>query len=63
MPPPAAQPLPRAPPQPLHVSNAGGEPETPEQLRERERVAALASGFTPGALQRCGARVMRGRLR
>ena len=46
---PAAQPLPVAAPQPLHVSNAGGEPETPEQLRERERLAALASGFTPGA--------------
>jgi hypothetical protein len=57
MPPPAAQPLPRAPPQPLHVSNAGGEPETPEQLRERERQAALASGFTPGTRACARARV------
>jgi hypothetical protein len=45
---PAVQPLP-LPPAALHVSHVSAEPESAEQLRERERVAALASGFTPGA--------------
>ena len=45
---PAVQPLP-LPPAALHVSHVSAEPESTEQLRERERIAAMASGFTPGA--------------
>ena len=43
---PAVQPLPMQPAA-LHVSHVSAEPESAEQIRERERVAALASGFTP----------------